>query len=499
MIRSDWSPRIERAVGLMPLLTTADKKNAEDFFHAISGQKDAYRDITFSYVAIKQVSQQFLLTQGRIFLNTEPSTIPLTHFDSVNVRAGCYRLTELKLDLANLVDGVTAETMDTPHGPLWFPSAPGGRYGTRFTPFHPDGVQTQRRLNVLTIMGTQPKSLRQPDIDWEIMAASTPYDGIRELMSEYRIGPSSVGDTVNIEIIAFNVAAIDAARSVVAGEDAAIHVLLAPGLMPKKVSVGYRVYKPGLSAIRGVSSGSSLEWSEHDAYQRGVASIRVPNAAVLNCTVSYDGIAQHHLWLTDPSCSQNPRRAVHEAFDPKLETIKEIIGKALRKGQEARDLEAAMAWLLWMLGFSVAQLGGTSRTQDAADLVATTPSGHFAVIECTTGLLKADNKLPLLHDRAQAVRRALETSAHNQLRVLPIIVTTKSRDEITPDLGQAERLGILVLSRENLEGMLDLTIRLPTPDQIYDEAIQTVRTAQTKHESQDAVASATPKINQNGL
>ena len=84
-------------------------------------------------------------------------------------------------------------------------------------------------------MGTQPEPPRQPDIDWEIMAASTPYDGIRELMSEYRIGPSSVGGTVNIEIVAFHVAAIDAGNSVVAGEDAAIHVLLALGLSRRKL------------------------------------------------------------------------------------------------------------------------------------------------------------------------------------------------------------------------------------------------------------------------
>ncbi len=100
------------------------------------------------------------------------------------------------------------------------------------------------------------------------------------------------------------------------------------------------------------------------------------------------------------------------------------------------------------------------------------------------GLLKADNKLPLLHDRAQAVRRALESSAHNQFRVLPVIVTTKSREEIRPDLEQAERLGVLVLSRENLEQLLDLTIRVPMPDQIYDEALQTVQTAQSKYEFQ---------------
>jgi hypothetical protein len=74
--------------------------------------------------------------------------------------------------------------------------------------------------------------------------------------------------------------------------------------------------------------------------------------------------------------------------DPALETIKDIVGKALRKGQDARDLEAAIAWLLWMLGFSVAQLGATSRTQDAADLIATTPNGHFAVVESALKIQK---------------------------------------------------------------------------------------------------------------
>ena len=49
-----------------------------------------------------------------------------------------------------------------------------------------------------------------------------------------------------------------------------------------------------------------------------------------------------------------------------------------------------------MLGFSVVHLRSTTRMQDAADLLATTPSGHIAVIECTTGLLKAEDKLALL-------------------------------------------------------------------------------------------------------
>ena len=83
----------------------------------------------------------------------------------------------------------------------------------------------------------------------------------------------------------------------------------------------------------------------------------------------------------------------------RLENLRAIIANAQGRGEEARDMESVVAWLLWMLGFSVAHLN-TRRTRDAADLLVTSPAGHFAVVECTTGLLKAENKLSLLHERA---------------------------------------------------------------------------------------------------
>ena len=87
-----------------------------------------------------------------------------------------------------------------------------------------------------------------------------------------------------------------------------------------------------------------------------------------------------------------------------------------------------------MLGFSVIHFGGTPKTSDAPDLIAVTPQGHYAIIECTTGLLKAANKLPHLVERAEKTRQALIASGHGYLRVLPIIVTNKRRDEVKADL-----------------------------------------------------------------
>jgi predicted dehydrogenase len=66
---------------------------------------------------------------------------------------------------------------------------PGGMHGAVFTPLHPDGLTTQTRTNVLTIMGGQTESIRQPEIDWEIKASARPYDGLQELANEFVLGP----------------------------------------------------------------------------------------------------------------------------------------------------------------------------------------------------------------------------------------------------------------------------------------------------------------------
>jgi hypothetical protein len=223
-----------------------------------------------------------------------------------------------------------------------------------------------------------------------------------------------------------------------------------------------------------------MEWTQKVEHQHGKIEIDVPTAAVLQCFVSYKGVTQHYGWVSDSATVQNSKRAVYQTFDPGLDVLKDFLTKS-GKGRNAREFEVGVAWLLWMLGFSVAHLGGTDRTQEAADLLVTTPSGQFAVVECTTGLLKADNKLPLLFERTERVRRSVAESNNNHLRVLPVIVTSRSRAEIGADLEQAEKLGILVMSKENLEQAVTRTLILPNSEQIYAEGLQAVESAKAKY------------------
>jgi hypothetical protein len=322
-----------------------------------------------------------------------------------------------------------------------------------------------------------------------LKAAATPYDGLQELMSEYQLGILET-DSVTFEAIAFNVALVNFG-SPVSGTTARVTVHLAKRLSPDKAAVGYRVFSQGRVVTRSMLKGRSMQWTDVNDYQHGIGEIHIPSAAVLHCVVSYAGVAQYHGWLADPSTFQNPRRGIYEIFDDKLEILKDFITKQGR-GRDARDLEAGIAWLLWMLGFSVAHLGGTQRTQDAADLIATTPHGHFAIIECTTGTLRTENKLPLLVARAETVRQRLAASNQSHIHVLPVMVTSRTESEIKADIEHAERLGVLVLSREQLDRIVNQTLVTPNTNQLYDEAEAAVRAAQAKYPAQATVERPLP-------
>lgn len=173
-----------------------------------------------------------------------------------------------------------------------------------------------------------------------------------------------------------------------------------------------------------------------------------------------------------------PRRVVVETFDPGLAIMTEFLARSRGKSYEGRDLEVAIAWMFWMLGFGTVQLGSTARTQDFADVAMITPQGHFVIVECTTGLLKAENKLAKLISRHASLRTRLDESSNQHLKLLPIIISTLPRAELQADLEQAERMGVLVLAREQLDQMVPRTMVRNDPDELFQDAEKRVQSAQ---------------------
>lgn len=448
-----------------------DQGQIDTFFSTISPWTLAYQNLRFSYVAFL-ANDSFVLAHSRLFLNTGRNSKSQMRFASEHIRAVHISLKTLKASPRELTDRLLNGHLIIQKEKLLFPGE-AGRYAATFLPFHQLGLARAARCGVLTIKGARNvPQFGQLQIDWELKAATTPYDSLSELLRDYLLDPLPSDGAVNFEIWANEVAAIDF-QSTVNGSVAKLGVYLGRGLDPKMCRIGYSIFHQQKVRTRSFLGGAKLTWKSKGQAQHGVGEIRIPQGAVLHCFACYAGSAQHHYWLTDPHTAQNPRRAVLMEFDnEEMATLRDFLADAQRKGRNARDLEFGVAWLFWLLGFAVAHLGANARTQDAPDLIATTPQGNFAVVECTTGILKADNKLPRVAERTEALRRRLNNSGHSHLRLLPVLVTTKGREDIKGELEQAKQSGVAVVTGEMLAEAINQTIVASDPEKIFDGLVR---------------------------
>lgn len=456
-------------------------ESIETFFASIKDWGKAIGQPSFAFVALKR-TDGFELLQARLILGAIAPFAPFGSFTCENVRAGHFLISDLNLDAEAFLAKALNGAIPTPQGDIGFRGNSSGQHGGYYQPFHNDGLMRNERLGVLTVFGGNPELHQlQPGLDWELKGASEPYDNLQELMNHYRVGVLR-SDAVTLEAVALAIIAVDLS-AVVTGTECELAVRMSPDADAAKVKLAYRVMS-GNVVERGSVSGETMEWAlTSDGLRRGSTKIQVPSAAVVQAYASYCGTVIHQGWIADPTMAQNPRRASYEAFDPKLVGLADLLAKPPGKGN-ARDLESGVAWLLWMLGFSVAHLGQMPKLQEAPDLLATTPEGHFAVVECTTGPLKTDNKLPRLIERSEIVRGRLAASNNQHLKVLPVIVTSKRRVEVRADIEQAERLGVLVITAELLEATLSRTLVRGDADEIFVEGERTVASALAKYEAQ---------------
>lgn len=388
-----------------------------------------------------------------------------------NIVAGIHTVEGGAAGARKIIDDLLAGGLDVGSQRLSFPPQDGGRYASSHVPLLPEGAQRQYRMGLLQVRGSdQSGYTSHAPFDWELRAAETPFDGMGELLTILNIAhlpdPAAV-----FEAMVFQIAAIDSS-STVDGTTARMGLSIAPGLDFSKASIGYRVISGGNVVARSRIAGLELQWVFEEARKVAWAEIEVPPASVVQAFATYADVTYQHWWFQDPQRSQNPRREAFARIDPGLTTLTSFLGE---QSKQARDLEFAVSWLLWMLGFSPAHLGANQKMSDAADILVATPEGHFAVVECTSGVLKSGHKLSLLAERTENVRQALAASNIRHLRVLPLMITTRSTEEVRTELDDARRAGILVITRDDLPELVTRTLLLPDADRLYGEAEGTLR------------------------
>ena len=340
--------------------------------------------------------------------------------------------------------------------------------------FHPEGLNSGNRLAVLTVSGTSWRQLLpQPQTDWQLRAADMPFDSIQELSATFGLGTVE-GDRSIFEVVAKTVIEV-LAKSSVTDTSATVGLWMAKSLDRSKARIGYRVLSKGDVVIRAASDGDQLTWNETENADEGTTTLDVPKGSIMQCFASYEGHTHHVQWRADPNVFQNPRAAVLSLADTQKRFHDFLHPEPNARGSVATDFEDAVAWLVWSLGFSTASFGANPKTKDAYDIVAVCPRGDFMVIECTVGLLKAESKLSKLVARAASLRATLDASNLRQFKVLPVIVSALTNEQLQADIGAADDSKVLVLSREGLDELVTEQYRFPNADALFDRAWQSIQ------------------------
>lgn len=471
----------------MPSQEEKYKTHVEDYFREIAPWRGACKKRTLSYYGAFRSDGVLQIFCARLFLHVE-NELPLK--DLVFGRYGAGRLQLSESDdvddiVKTLFAGRTAR-VGTRDFALPFDDSS----GLHVPPpnfYHQEGATVGRRVFLLeAVAGSVPHFEPRPQIDWLLRAAVEPYDNLGELLGE--LGLPGVLSRCSLDVVAPTPVEVWAG-SRISDTEATLGLWLPRPLLPADAALQYRVVSKGQTSARGILRAELIRWDNGADVQVGKAVLQVPPGAVVQCFAGYCGQALHSYWVADPKHFPNPRLSAFETIDPKLNMLRTyLLPPSAAKGSANINFEMAVSWLAWAYGLAPASMGLADQGREGPDLYAVAPSGGFVVIECTLGLLKAENKLANLARRAAALRDKLTAIGLPKIPVLPLIITALPREHVRAEMEAADAAGVLVITREGLEAALTEAMAFPDGDSLFQRGVQALTAIKDRLRKSDDLA-----------
>lgn len=453
------------------------KASVEWFMTKISRFERAYRKANFAFIV-------HITPSGAEIINAQLALVPVSNelppksVEIGNYLAQRYDLFKSRITVKELLDGLMNRKLLIPggaidlaasehHEPMFFRSP---SQEAQVVQYHLHGMSLSRNYRA------------GAEDDWLLRAAPTPYNGMGDLRAEFGL----LNQPGQFEAIALPPIAIDQ-TSRVNGEVATVKVRIAKSIPKKSISLGLMVLGASGPVMRTRIPGTKLKFSQSPETKDvliGTATIPVQTAASVCCVVSVLDEAMQWMWIVDPQISQNPHRVIIETLDPGLEIVATTLNMTRKKAQR-NDHEDAVAALLWTLGFSTLNIGRFKALSDGPDVIAISTTGQVLVVECTTGGLKTDSKLQNLLDRTQNVKAALQQADFGHLEVMPVLATSRSREEVEADVDEFERRGVAVFTNEDIQPALARTITFPDSTRRFEEIRSHLTAVVQEHRKRD--------------
>ncbi len=173
-----------------------------EFLNKIAPWRDAYERAVVTYVAIR-LGGSWVIAYGRVDLAVSwAKPIDDKSFECINVRARRFHIGGPEPDWRNweiLLEGISNGVLVTPDGELpLYKEDLDSLTGASWIP-----VNDQWRRDVVYHVHTDSRSplASNPELDWELKSASTPYDGVADLVDDFGLNPQQLQES-RIEVLA---------------------------------------------------------------------------------------------------------------------------------------------------------------------------------------------------------------------------------------------------------------------------------------------------------
>jgi hypothetical protein len=427
----------------------------EEFVAPLSKWKEAYTQVVRSYVGVK-TSKGLNLYYGRIFFETNGSAVDKAPFG---------------FETDHFVAGRCAKAIagDAVFAAIEKAIKTGEMEGLKeVIPLALDGSSNQLSVYLndyevpflprLFVRGASFHGLRSGEgfprhLERELQSADMPYQTLDDLLNHCGLpSTKTIGDLTTLEIVAAAPGLIDRSSQITGGAGV-IQCRLSNRLPRNKVKLGWCILHKDKKTERESAMGNAIQWHDDGDKVVGTVKVTTAEAPFLRVYLSYDSIVIDEHPLIDEKQRPNLRHEVHRAFDPGYNNLREsLIGAEVGRGN---TFETAVSALLTLLGFSVTHYGSLKRLQDGPDIIAITPSGCVAIIECTVGLIDQKGKIAKLVRRKQLVEARLAKTGGNVVQCQAVIFTPLPRDEVKADLSMAGSNEIAVVCKEDIEQFLN--------------------------------------------
>ncbi len=452
-----------------------DIQELEAYLNGLVLVPEQHQQMVYSYVAVR-VGERYQLLAGQAWINGPGTNLEDFSFRSETVVAERLALHSTQLRVEDLCRGLLDEKPYSNFDDVFFQSRDRNSFGIMRYPEGPP-PQSQARISTMSIYGGDiPGNIDYSRIQWDLKSSDTPFDGLFDIF-EACLLQQPQGQRTEFSVYAHVVTAIDREASNVDGERATIRVNALHGANTEAIDIGLKIRPPGNQIpLRTTIPSARIDWTATAERQEGVAFVPVPQNSIVECIARYGGQAQHYYWIADPAAAHGLRMASLLVFDEQLSKFDQLLTWNDPKGRNSREFELGVGWLFWLMGLAPLQLDPAGRNQDSPDLVVASSAGEILVVECTVGLLKAENKLAKLVARSQLMRSTFSAKGLNN-RVTPVIVSAMPRSQLAGDVAAASEHGVAVVAKEDIVNLREKCNLPLAPEQAVDLILQLIPVA----------------------